>query len=94
MIIGASIGHVGRSLIDGLYAWSKLLREGNYWTRTVLVVQHVVAEELVINHGQPPPQATAARDLAMALFSEAVVQACCTMLYLQKNFRQSNNNII
>ena len=94
MIIGASIGHVGRSLIDGLYAWSKLLREGNYWTRTVLVVQHVVAEELVINHGQPPPQATAARDLVMALFFRSRGPGLLYFVVPSENFRQSNNNMI
>ena len=59
---------VGKSLVDGLYAWSKLLRTGNFWTRTVLAIQQVVEDELRIIYSPPPEHVIALNKLVVELF--------------------------
>lgn len=53
--VGTVAKQFGRSLVDGGFAHSKLLRMGHYFVRTVLSVEPVVNEALRIINVAPPP---------------------------------------
>jgi hypothetical protein len=46
--------HIGRRYVDALTAYGKLLRMGNYWLRTVLSIERVLADRLIIIPVAPP----------------------------------------
>ena len=50
LMVGSTIQCIGRQLTDGMFAYSKLVRGGNFWIRTVLSVEHIVTQELKIEY--------------------------------------------
>lgn len=67
-LVSFSVQLVGRHLYDGMFAWSKLVRIGNFWARTCLCIRHVVASEWQIIFEEPPARTKEARDLVTDLF--------------------------
>lgn len=53
--VGDVVEEVGRHICDALFAYGKLVREGNYWTRNVLAVEVVIHGRLDIKYEEPPP---------------------------------------
>ena len=54
IMVGATAKHINESLVSGMAAYSKLLRMGNYFVRTVLAVESVIDGSLDVVAGQAP----------------------------------------
>jgi hypothetical protein len=68
MLVASTCQIIGRSLIDGMYAYSKLVRTGNFWIRTVLSVEQLITKELAIVFAPPPVAAAVEARLVVDLF--------------------------
>jgi hypothetical protein len=53
-LVGDACSHIGRSIVDGLFAYSKLVRMGNFFARTTLAVLPLVSHELRVLY-EPQP---------------------------------------
>ena len=44
IMVGDAVKHVKQGIVEGMYAYSKLLRMGNYWVITILNIEDAVNE--------------------------------------------------
>ena len=66
--VGSTVETTGRSIVDALYAYGKLVRSGNFWARTVLGVEFLVNTSLIIKYEDPPGFHAEVLDTLIELF--------------------------
>lgn len=68
LMIGSAVKHSKGKFIDGMYAYSRLLRMGNYFMRTVLAVQAVVSSILRVLPNTPSEETRILNEVAFDFF--------------------------
>lgn len=68
ILIGGTCAAAGRHIVDGMHAFGKLVRTGNFWVRFVLSVSELVRRDLRVIHSPPPAGARHQRELLLDLF--------------------------
>jgi hypothetical protein len=65
-----------------MYSYSKLVRMGNYWSRTVLCIPHVLSEKLIVKYKPVPEHVRRSRDLIIDIFFPPVQACICTFKHM------------